>query len=197
MSRRLIGLIAYPLIASVTFTCTPAILSAQSTISSSANRSDLPTTAAESIFPAHMSRRTTEQLVENARLLVAVDADGCLEYQPENMIVVCGERPIDREQRLPFPELAVVEGERISQPIPNGNPGYVYQGGCGIATDDRNCFKGIGIVTVGFGGPKGGPGDNAANLWQFVDAPVGADEYADQALNRPMENSSTEIISDE
>lgn len=38
--------------------------------------------------------------IERARRLVAVDQDGCLKYPTTNEIVVCGENPDNKSQRL-------------------------------------------------------------------------------------------------
>lgn len=45
----------------------------------------------------------TFRLMENARQLAAVDADGCLLHRADDEIVVCGIPELDRQQRLPFP----------------------------------------------------------------------------------------------
>lgn len=83
----------------------------------------------------------TRALVENARQLVAVDADGCLVHQTSDEIVVCGTSEIDREQRLPFPELAGPNQNRGPQrgEIPAANSSRAVSGSCGVSLQDRNC----------------------------------------------------------
>jgi len=83
----------------------------------------------------------THQLLENARQLVAVDADGCLLHRTSDEIVVCGIPEIDRQQRLPFPEL--------TGPNRNGGPqrgeisaadsSRVASGSCGVSLQDSGC----------------------------------------------------------
>lgn len=83
----------------------------------------------------------TRQLIEHARRLVAVDADGCLLHRTNDEIVVCGTPEIDREQRLPFPELAGPNQNRGPQrgEIPVANSSRVASGSCGVSLQDSNC----------------------------------------------------------
>ncbi len=83
----------------------------------------------------------TRQLIEHARRLVAVDADGCLLHRTKDEIVVCGTPEIDREQRLPFPELAGPNRNRGPQrgEIPAANSSRVVSGSCGVSLQDSNC----------------------------------------------------------
>mgnify|MGYP003639458377 CR=1 FL=1 len=88
-----------------------------------------------------LPRDRTTQMLENARQMVAVDADGCLLYRPDEEIVVCGIPEIDRQQRLPFPELA--RPNRNGGPqrgeIPAANSSRVNSGSCGVSLQDRSC----------------------------------------------------------
>ena len=126
----------------------------------------------------------TRELVENARQLAAVDADGCLLYRPTEEIVVCGLPEIDRRQRLPFPELAADPGERIREPLPRANPEIVQQGRCHVTMNERNCFKGLSVLSVGIGG--GGVGGAAGRVWQAVAPDVPDQDYVKQAMIRPL-----------
>lgn len=128
----------------------------------------------------------TEQLLENARQLAAVDADGCLLYRPTDEIVVCGIPEIDRQQRLPYPELAAEPGERVREPLPKANPAIVQQGRCYVTMNERNCFKGLSVLSVGFGGRGGGVGGAAGQVWQAVTPDVPDEDYVRQAMIRPL-----------
>jgi hypothetical protein len=128
----------------------------------------------------------TQQLVDSARQLVAVDADGCLLLRTNDDIIVCGRPEIDRQQRLPFPELAVDSGERIREPIPKGNPGIIQQGRCYVTMSERNCFKGVSVVSVGFGGAGGGVGGAAGRVWSAVNPDVSDEDYVRQAMVRRL-----------
>ena len=128
----------------------------------------------------------TRQLVANARQLAAVDADGCLLYRPTDEIVVCGVPEIDRQQRLPFPELAAEAGERMREPLPRANPEIVQQGRCYVTTSERNCFKGLSLVSVGFGGSGGGVGGAAGRVWRVTTPDVPDADYVKQAMIRPL-----------
>lgn len=132
----------------------------------------------------HASDRTGE-LIENARQLVAVDADGCLLNWSAEEIVVCGTRDIDRQQRLPFPQLVADAGERIRESLPKGNPEIVQQGRCYVTMNERNCFKGLSVVTVSFGG--GGSVSGAVErLWQVADPGIPDEDYVKQAMIKPL-----------
>ncbi len=127
----------------------------------------------------------TEQLLDTARRLTAVDADGCLKYRSSDEIVVCGQSEIDREMRLPFPELAKTPGERERNPLPGGNPEIVQQGRCYVTVDERNCFKGVRLLTIGVG--RGGTklnGGTAVDLWHRVDAPPPTDDFAKAEIRK-------------
>jgi len=128
----------------------------------------------------------TSELVENARKLAAVDADGCLLYRPTEEIVVCGLPEIDRQQRLPFPELAADAGDRIREPLPRANPGIVQQGRCYVTMDERNCFKGLSVVSVGIGGNGGNVGGGVGRVLQAVTPEVPDRDYVKQAMIRPL-----------
>ncbi|WP_339693629.1 hypothetical protein [uncultured Parasphingorhabdus sp.] len=128
----------------------------------------------------------TRQLVEHARRLVAVDADGCLLHRTNDEIVVCGTPEIDRQQRLPFPGLETKPGERIREPLPKANPEIIQQGRCYVTMDERNCFKGVSLVKVSFGGAGGSGGGAAGRLWNVIDPEVPDEDYVRQAMVRPL-----------
>lgn len=122
----------------------------------------------------------TERLMAHAKKLVAVDADGCLLYREADEIVVCGMPEIDRQQRLPFPSLAVDPNKRIREPIPDANAEIVQQGRCYVTLNERNCFKGVPLLSIFFGGNGGGVGGPAGRLWQFVEPPIPDEDYVKQ-----------------
>lgn len=128
----------------------------------------------------------TSRLIENARQLAAVDADGCLLHRTSDEIVVCGIPEIDRQQRLPFPGLTTVAGERVRELIPRANPEIVQQGRCYVTMDERNCFKGLSVISLGFGGDGGGLGGAAGRVWRAVDPDVPDADYVSQAMVRPL-----------
>ncbi len=128
----------------------------------------------------------TNQLIENTKQLIAVDADGCLLYRPDDEIVVCGLPEIDRQQRLPFPELTAEAGERIREPLPKGNPGIIQQGRCYVTMNERNCFKGLPVVSVSFGGNSGGVGGAVGRIWQAVAPDLPDEDYVKQAMIKPL-----------
>ena len=109
----------------------------------------------------------TEQLIENAHRLVAVDADGCLKNTNPNEIVVCVSIDPGRKYRLPMPEL-IEPGERIKETIPRGNAQYVNTGRCYIDASERKCFKGLSVISASFGGADGGVSDPAGRLWRVI-----------------------------
>jgi len=106
--------------------------------------------------------------------------------------VVCGIPEIDRQQRLPFPALTAESGERIREPLPKGNPEIVQQGRCYVTMDERNCFKGLSVVSVNFGGSGGGVGGAAGRVWQAVKPDVPDEDYVKQAMIRPLAPTSGE-----
>tara|TARA_R110002033_G_scaffold47928_9_gene93610 strand:- start:298 stop:780 length:483 start_codon:yes stop_codon:yes gene_type:complete len=128
----------------------------------------------------------TRQLIEHARQLVAVDADGCLLHQTSDEIVVCGTPKIDRQQRLPFPQLMTKPGERIRELLPKANPEIVQQGRCYVTMDERNCFKGVSLIKASFGGAGGSGGGAAGRLWNVVDPDIPDEDYVSQAMVRPL-----------
>jgi len=134
----------------------------------------------------------TSKLVENARQLAAVDADGCLLYRSTEEIVVCGIPEIDRQQRLPFPELAAEAGQRIREPLPRANPQIVQQGRCYVTMDERNCFKGLSVVSIGIGAVGGGVGGAAGRVWQAIGPDLPDRDYVKQAMIRPLAPASAE-----
>ena len=159
MSRRLI-----PLISIVSLLATPG--SAIAELSSDPPSADIPVSA--------------EEMIINANKLVAVDADGCLKNDRADEIVVCGAFDANRRYRLPFPEL-IERGQRISEPIPQGDAQYVNTGRCYIDASERKCFKGLHIVSVGFGGAGGGVSGPAGRLWKVIDPGVPDEDYVRQA----------------
>ncbi len=143
----------------------------------------MPTAALGQVMP---SGDRTNQLIANSRQLVAVDADGCLLYRPDDEIVVCGLPEIDRQQRLPFPELTGKAGERIREPLPKGNPQIIQQGRCYITINERNCFKGVPVVSVSFGGNGSGVGGTVGRVWQAVAPELPDENYVKQAMIKPL-----------
>ena len=58
--------------------------------------------------------------------------------------------------------------------------------------DERNCFKGLSLVSIGIGGSGGGVGGAAGRIWQAV-APDAPDrDYVKQAMIRPLAPASDE-----
>jgi hypothetical protein len=51
-------------------------------------------------------------IIENARQLVAVDAQGCLKYPKNGEIIVCGENPDNKNQRI-FADRSLPDEDRI------------------------------------------------------------------------------------
>ena len=130
---------------------------------------------------------STLALIENARRLVAVDADGCLKNTDPDEIVVCASFDANRKYRLPFPELIVSE-ERIREPIPTGNAEFVNTGRCYVDASERKCFKGLPVFSVSFGGAGGGVGGPAGRLWQEITPGVPDENYVKQVqikANKP------------
>ncbi|QJB70325.1 hypothetical protein [Parasphingorhabdus halotolerans] len=123
---------------------------------------------------------SAEQMIVNANKLVAVDADGCLKNDRADEIIVCGAFDANRRHRLPFPEL-IERGQRISEPIPQGDAQYVNTGRCYIDASERKCFKGLHIVSVGFGGAGGGVSGPAGRLWKVIDPGVPDEDYVKRA----------------
>lgn len=121
----------------------------------------------------------TNQLIDNAHRLVAVDADGCLKNSDPDEIVVCGTFDANRKYRLPFPEL-LANGDRIRELIPNGNAEYVNTGRCYIDASERQCFKGLAIATISFGGAGGGVGGPAGRLWRVITPTIPDEDYVKQ-----------------
>lgn len=121
----------------------------------------------------------TNQLIENAHRLVAVDADGCLKNTDPNEIVVCGSFDGNRKYRLPLPEL-IERGQRIREPIPTGNAEYVNTGRCYVDASERKCFKGLSLVSVSFGGSGGGVSGPAGQLWRVIKPAVPDEDYVKQ-----------------
>jgi hypothetical protein len=132
----------------------------------------------------------TQQLLDNARQLAAVDADGCLLFRQTDEIVVCGIPEIDRQQRLRYPELLVDSDGRIRDPLPKANPGIIQQGRCYVTTNERNCFQGLSLVSVSFGERGGGVGGAAGRVMRIVTPDVPDEDYIRQAMIRPLAPST-------
>ena len=128
----------------------------------------------------------TNQLLAHAKKLVAVDADGCLLHREANEIVVCGMPEIDREQRLPFPSLVADPNKRIREPIPAANAEIVQQGRCYVTYNERNCFKGVPLMSVSIGGNGGGIDGPVGKLWRIVEPPVPDEDYVKQVQVKPV-----------
>lgn len=96
--------------------------------------------------------------IENARRLVAVDAEGCIKYPQSDEIVVCGENPENKRQKLdpgPVDNDRIRRGEAVSSeraagcvygdklcrtPLSGGTPfGYVPP----VALDYFEVMKGL------------------------------------------------------
>lgn len=126
----------------------------------------------------------TEQMMNNAHRLVAVDADGCLKNSDPDEIVVCASVDANRKYRLPFPEL-IARDQRIREPIPTGNAEFVNTGRCYIDASERKCFKGLPIMTVSFGGAGSGVDGPAGNLWRVIKPTVPDKDYVRQVQIKP------------
>lgn len=129
----------------------------------------------------------TQQLVDNARKLVAVDADGCLINSNPDEIIVCAGFDPNRAHRLPFPELAVDPALRVSDPLPKGNAQIVQQTRCYVTYSERNCFKGLSLVTISFGGAGGGVGGPVGDLWSTIQPEVPEEDYVKRAQIKPLD----------
>lgn len=80
--------------------------------------------------------------IEKARRLVAVDAEGCVKYPQNGDIVVCGENPDNKSQRIftdrgPPDENRIRRGEAISTKraaacLPTDSMCKIYMPGVGI-----------------------------------------------------------------
>jgi len=80
--------------------------------------------------------------IERARRLVAVDAEGCVKYPQNGDIVVCGENPDNKSQRIftdrgPPDENRIRRGEAISTKraaacLPTDSMCKIYMPGVGI-----------------------------------------------------------------
>ena len=131
----------------------------------------------------------SEALIANARKMVAVDADGCLINDNPNEIVVCARADPNRQHRLPFPELARIPGERVRDPLPDANAEIVQQGRCYVTFNERNCFKGLPLMNLSFGGEGGGVGGPAGKLWSVIQPEVPDKDYVEQARIKPLDKT--------
>lgn len=131
----------------------------------------------------------TLQLVANAKKLVAVDADGCLINSNPDEIIVCAGFDPNRVHRLPFPELAVDPTLRVSDPLPKGNAQIVQQTRCYVTYSERNCFKGLSLVSISFGGPGGGVDGSAGNLWSTIQPQVADEDFVKRAQIKPVDQA--------
>jgi|GEM_PF-909511 len=147
----------------------------------------IPSTA---MGQAGLPRDRIIEMMEHARQLTAVDADGCLLYRSDDEIVVCGTPEIDRLQRLPFPELTTEPGERMREPLPNGNAGIVQQGRCHVTMNERNCFRGLSVLSVSIGGSGSRVAGAAGSILQAVSPGLPDADYVKQAMIRPLSPSA-------
>ena len=108
-----------------------------------------------------------DAMMARADALVALDADGCLVNDDPNEIVVCARPDPGALHRLPLPVVREA-GERVFNPIPQGDASYVFQGSCHIDLNERNCFKGLVLVKTGFGGPATDTALQEDRLWQLM-----------------------------
>ncbi|MEO9467558.1 hypothetical protein [Parasphingorhabdus sp.] len=131
----------------------------------------------------------TLQLLANARKLVAVDADGCLINSNPDEIIVCAGFDPNRAHRLPFPELAVDPTLRVSDPLPKGNAQIVQQTRCYVTYSERNCFKGLPLVSISFGGAGGGVDRSEGNLWSTIQPQSPDEDYIKRALTKPLDQT--------
>ncbi len=131
----------------------------------------------------------TLQLVANAKKLVAVDADGCLINSNPDEIIVCAGFDPNRAHRLPFPELAVDPTLRVSDPLPKGNAQIVQQTRCYVTYSERNCFKGLSLVTISFGGAGGGVDGSSGNLWSTIQPQVADEDFVKRAQIKSVDQA--------
>ena len=96
----------------------------------------LGVTAADLAAQTPSSTPDAASMIERARRLVAVDENGCVKYPKDDEIVVCGENPDNKSQRVfrnpdSIDEDRIRPGEAVSQvraaccsPIPKVPPFY-------------------------------------------------------------------------
>ena len=73
--------------------------------------------SAQSAPAQQVSDADMQAQIEKARRLVAVDAEGCVKYPQNDEIVVCGENPENKRQRLdpePADDDRIRRGEAVS-----------------------------------------------------------------------------------
>jgi hypothetical protein len=83
--------------------------------------------------------------IERARRMVAVDADGCVKYRRNDEIVVCGENPDNKSQRI-FRDTHGTDEDRIRR-----REAISSKRAAACLRSDTNCkiyMKGVGL---GFG----------------------------------------------
>ena len=91
----------------------------------------------------------SREILERARQLTAVDADGCLLNTNADEIVVCASFDPNREHRLPFPGLtASGEDPIIRGDIPRASAARVKQGRCGTQITDSGCTGGLDVLSI-------------------------------------------------
>lgn len=76
--------------------------------------------SASAVFAQTTSDAEIAAQIEKARRLVAVDAEGCVKFPQSDEIVVCGENPDNKTQRVftdrgPSDENRIRPGEAVSQ----------------------------------------------------------------------------------
>lgn len=91
----------------------------------------------------------TWQILDKAKLLTGVDADGCLINQAPDEIVVCARADPSREYRLPLPQLGQA-GDRVRRgEIPSASAARVRQGSCGtVGQDFSGCTGGLDVLSI-------------------------------------------------
>lgn len=101
--------------------------------------------SASAVSAQPVSDDVIAEQIEKARRMVAVDADGCVKYPQDKEIVVCGENPGNKSQRI-FRDTQGTDEDRIrrGEAISSKRAAACLRG-------DTNCkiyMKGVGM---GFG----------------------------------------------
>jgi len=91
----------------------------------------------------------TRQLLDKAKLLTGVDADGCLINQSPDEIVVCARTDPNREYRLPLPRLSSAGDRGPRREIPAASAARVRQGSCGtVGQNFSGCTGGLDVLSI-------------------------------------------------
>ena len=135
------------------------------------------------LTPTPTVAQTADQALATTRRLTGIDADGCPAARDPDEILVCGSRPDDRAQRLPYPaERGPRDAPRhATGEIAAASSAPIRTGHCG-AIRGEVCFGGVGLVSAG----KGGDGIDA-------DAPLALKLLA-RALDPAFEISPPKAI---